>query len=101
MKQVIDTQIEALRNAVLTPRGSIPHKPDYGSSLHEYIDRPINKVLPLVIGEIHRVADAVLGPGFSVAAVKSVGPGGSWQGFRALITVRHDSGTEQTLELPL
>lgn len=37
-----------------TPLGSVPHMPEMGSRIYEYLDRPINIVKPLIIAEAYR-----------------------------------------------
>ncbi len=40
-----------------TPKGSDPHRPDFGSDIHKYIDRPINSITE---GQIKAdIADAI------------------------------------------
>ncbi len=37
-----------------TPLGSIPHMPEFGSKIYEYIDRPMTIAKALIIGEAYR-----------------------------------------------
>lgn len=41
-----------------TPLGSIPHRPEYGSRIYEYLDLPINVAKPLIIAETYRAIKA-------------------------------------------
>ncbi|MFP1859614.1 GPW/gp25 family protein [Lonsdalea quercina] len=34
-----------------TPRGSDPHRPEFGSDLHRYLDYPIDRAIPHVVRE--------------------------------------------------
>ncbi len=34
-----------------TPKGSIPHDPEFGSEIYRYLDMPINRAKPFVIKE--------------------------------------------------
>jgi phage baseplate assembly protein W len=37
-----------------TPLGSIPHRPEYGSRIFEYLDKPEDMARPLIIAESYR-----------------------------------------------
>ncbi|MBI3584187.1 MAG: GPW/gp25 family protein [Nitrospinae bacterium] len=37
-----------------TPLGSIPHRPEFGSRIPEYLDKPQNVARPLIIAEAYR-----------------------------------------------
>lgn len=37
-----------------TPLGSVPHMPEFGSRIYEYLDRPMNIAKPLIIAEAYR-----------------------------------------------
>ncbi|MEM2073934.1 MAG: GPW/gp25 family protein [Candidatus Aenigmatarchaeota archaeon] len=41
-----------------TPLGSVPHRPEYGSRIYEYLDLPINIAKPLIIAETYRAIKA-------------------------------------------
>lgn len=41
-----------------TPLGSIPHRPEYGSRIYEYLDLPINIAKPFIIAETYRAIKA-------------------------------------------
>lgn len=42
---------QAIRIILTTPRGSDPHRPEFGSDLHKYIDWPVNRVVPHLVRE--------------------------------------------------
>lgn len=42
---------QAIRLILTTPLGSDPHRPDFGSALHLYIDWPVNRVTPYLVRE--------------------------------------------------
>ncbi|BCU88733.1 MULTISPECIES: GPW/gp25 family protein [Yersinia pseudotuberculosis complex] len=42
---------QAIRIILTTPKGSDPHRPDFGSRLHLYIDWPTNRVVPYLVRE--------------------------------------------------
>lgn len=42
---------QAIHIILRTPRGSDPHRPEFGSSLHRYIDYPIDRAVPHVVRE--------------------------------------------------
>ena len=42
---------QAIRIILTTPKGSDPHRPEFGSDLHLYIDWPINRVTPHLVRE--------------------------------------------------
>ena len=37
---------------LLTPKGSVPHRPDFGSNIYKYIDYPVNEAAPNIIREV-------------------------------------------------
>ncbi len=37
---------QAIRVILRTPKGSDPHRPDFGSNVHLYLDYPINQAVP-------------------------------------------------------
>jgi phage baseplate assembly protein W len=47
--------LEDIAQAILiilrTPKGSDPHRPEFGSNLHLYIDYPIDRAIPHVVRE--------------------------------------------------
>jgi hypothetical protein len=42
---------QAIRIILATPKGSDPHRPDFGSDLWRYLDQPVTQVRPDVIRE--------------------------------------------------
>lgn len=42
---------QAIRIILSTPRGSDPHRPEFGSDLHRYLDWPVNRVVPHLVRE--------------------------------------------------
>ncbi|WP_432719833.1 GPW/gp25 family protein [Jeongeupia wiesaeckerbachi] len=42
---------QCIRTILNTPKGSDPHRPDFGSDLHLYIDHPVNEVRPHLVRE--------------------------------------------------
>jgi uncharacterized protein len=50
---VTDTQDvdQCIRVILTTPRGSAPHRPNFGSNLHLYLDYPINSARPHIVRE--------------------------------------------------
>ncbi|MDD2870075.1 GPW/gp25 family protein [Neomegalonema sp.] len=42
---------QCVRIILLTPKGSVPHRPEFGSDLWRYLDRPIAEALPHVVRE--------------------------------------------------
>lgn len=61
---------QVLADSIATPLGSIPHRPDFGSRIYEYLDRPLNPIAPLVIAEIHRVATRIAPDGLEIQSVR-------------------------------
>ena len=47
---------QSIRIILGTPKGSVPHRPDFGSNIADYIDYPILDAIPHVVRE---AADAV------------------------------------------
>ena len=45
---------QEIRLILATPLGSVPHQPELGSRLYEYLDLPINIAKPLIIAEAYR-----------------------------------------------
>ncbi len=41
-----------------TPLGSIPHRPEFGSRIPEYLDKPQNIARPLIVAEAYRALKA-------------------------------------------
>jgi phage baseplate assembly protein W len=42
---------QAILVILRTPKGSDPHRPDFGSNIHQYLDWPIEQALPHVVRE--------------------------------------------------
>ncbi|MGL5631392.1 MAG: GPW/gp25 family protein [Azovibrio sp.] len=42
---------QAIRVILGTPKGSDPHRPNFGSDLHLYLDYPIDQAIPHVVRE--------------------------------------------------
>ncbi|WP_411387075.1 GPW/gp25 family protein [Pseudomonas sp. MPB03] len=42
---------QAIRIILYTPKGSDPHRPEFGSNLHLYLDWPTNRVTPHLVRE--------------------------------------------------
>lgn len=42
---------QCIRLILETPKGSDPHRPDFGSDLHQYIDWPQNRITPHLVRE--------------------------------------------------
>jgi uncharacterized protein len=42
---------QAIRIILCTPKGSDPHRPEFGSNLHLYLDWPTNRVTPHLVRE--------------------------------------------------
>ncbi|VVD98281.1 baseplate protein [Pandoraea communis] len=42
---------QAIRVILRTPKGSDPHRPDFGSNVHLYIDYPIDQAVPHLVRE--------------------------------------------------
>lgn len=47
----LDDIWQAIQIILRTPRGSDPHRPEFGSNLHLYIDWPIDRAIPHVVRE--------------------------------------------------
>lgn len=45
---------QEVRLILATPLGSIPHRPEFGSRIHFYLDKPQNAARPLIIAEAYR-----------------------------------------------
>lgn len=42
---------QAIHVILRTPKGSDPHRPDFGSNLHLYLDYPIDRAVPHLVRE--------------------------------------------------
>lgn len=49
--QGLDDIWQAIQIILRTPRGSDPHRPEFGSNLHLYIDWPVERAIPHVVRE--------------------------------------------------
>ena len=47
----LDDIRQAIQIILRTPRGSDPHRPEFGSNLHLYIDWPVARAIPHVVRE--------------------------------------------------
>jgi len=47
----IDDLHQCIRTILMTPKGSVPHRPEFGSDLWRYIDLPTGEAIPHVIRE--------------------------------------------------
>lgn len=42
---------QAIRIILATPKGADPHRPDFGSDIHRYIDYPVDQAIPHLVRE--------------------------------------------------
>lgn len=42
---------QCIRIILTTPKGSVPHRPEFGSDIYKYIDYPVNEAIPNIIKE--------------------------------------------------
>ncbi len=47
----IDDIKQCIDNILLTPKGSVPHNPEFGSDAWKWIDKPVNIAVPNIIRE--------------------------------------------------
>jgi len=47
----IDDINQCIAIILMTPKGSVPHRPDFGSDIYKYIDYPVNEAIPNIIRE--------------------------------------------------
>lgn len=47
----IDDINQCINIILTTPKGSVPHRPEFGSDILKYIDNPINEAVPNIIRE--------------------------------------------------
>lgn len=47
----IDDINQCIYIILATQKGSVPHRPDFGSDVHKYIDYPVNEAVPNIIRE--------------------------------------------------
>lgn len=43
---------QCLRVVVLTPKGSVPHDPEFGADIYRYLDRPLAAVRGAIVREV-------------------------------------------------
>ena len=43
---------QAIHIILGTPKGSDPHRPDFGSDIWRYLDRPVDQAIPHVVREV-------------------------------------------------
>lgn len=48
----IDDINQCLSIILMTPKGSVPHRLEFGSDILKYIDNPVNEAVPNIIREI-------------------------------------------------
>jgi uncharacterized protein len=46
-----DDVAQCIRTILMTPKGTVPHAPDFGSNLHLYLDWPLQSGRPQIIRE--------------------------------------------------
>lgn len=51
--QGLDDISQCVQIILLTPLGSDPHRPDFGSNLHLYLDWPQNRIVPHLVREAY------------------------------------------------
>ncbi len=49
---------QAIRLILMTPKGADPHRPHFGSNIYQYLDYPINQIVPHLVRE---AVDAITG----------------------------------------
>nr|BDD43908.1 baseplate protein [bacterium] len=47
----IDDINQCIAIILTTQKGSVPHRPDFGSDIYKYIDYPVNEAVPNIIRE--------------------------------------------------
>lgn len=47
----IDDINQCIAIILATQKGSVPHRPDFGSDIYKYIDYPVNEAVPNIIRE--------------------------------------------------
>lgn len=75
--QGLDDIGQCVEVILLTPLGSDPHRPDFGSNLHLYVDWPQNRIVPHLVREAHaaifkwepRIGSITVAVSFAEAAV--------------------------------
>lgn len=47
----VDDINQCIAVILLTQKGSVPHRPTFGSNIHKYIDYPVNEAVPNIVRE--------------------------------------------------
>jgi hypothetical protein len=47
----IDDIHQCIRTILMTPKGSVPHRPEFGSDIWRYLDLPTGEAIPHVVRE--------------------------------------------------
>lgn len=47
----VDDINQCIAIILLTPKGSVPHRPTFGSNIHKYVDYPVNEAVPNIVRE--------------------------------------------------
>lgn len=47
----VDDINQCIAIILLTPKGSVPHRPTFGSNIHKYVDYPIKEAIPNITRE--------------------------------------------------
>lgn len=68
----LDDLRQTLRVILLTPKRSIPHRPDFGVGIQEYLDRPQAQAFPILVAEIHKQLER-FEPRIQVSRVETLG----------------------------
>lgn len=48
----LDEISQAVRIILTTPKGSVPHRPDFASSIYDYLDLPLNVVRSRIVEDV-------------------------------------------------
>lgn len=48
---------QCLATIVSTPLGSVPHRPDFGSRVYQYLDWPLPRAVPHVVREVFEAVE--------------------------------------------
>jgi phage baseplate assembly protein W len=49
--QGVDDINQCIAIILTTPKGSVPHRPTFGSNIHKYVDYPVNEAVPNIVRE--------------------------------------------------
>nr|DAW57360.1 MAG TPA: baseplate assembly protein [Caudoviricetes sp.] len=47
----VDDINQCIAIILTTPKGSVPHRPTFGSDIHKYVDYPVNEIVPNITRE--------------------------------------------------